>query len=162
MGALFLSLLACQLYSMQSKLHRIPLSRTQFGNQLSDGEKIMISLAAELGNDTSSADLDNETYLAEKIELHHLPVQSLYSRLAIKYTANISVGTPPTQHFRLIPDTGSALTWMADVNCVRCYRNNLFNGDFSSTFIPTNESWSIKYADLSTASGLYGIDTISV
>ncbi|MFH4975782.1 hypothetical protein AB6A40_002491 [Gnathostoma spinigerum] len=171
MSALLLPILVWQLCLIQSKVHRIPLSKTEFRKDHSDGEKIMSSLVeelhnesslAELGNETSLAELGNETSLAEQIEQNHPLFQSLNSRFGLKYTVKISVGTPPIQHFRLILDTGSALTWIADAQCAVCRRNNLFNGNLSSTFIPTNEPWNVKYADQSTASGIYGIDTFSL
>ena len=77
------------------------------------------------------------------------------------FLANIKIGSQ-SQPFRLILDTGSSITWIADVNSNiqgLSKKSNSFDPTSSSTCIVLPEAFNIKYGT-GECSGYYCIDTI--
>ncbi|OAD78728.1 hypothetical protein PHYBLDRAFT_18318 [Phycomyces blakesleeanus NRRL 1555(-)] len=78
------------------------------------------------------------------------------------YYGTIQVGTPG-QTVRLNFDTGSADFWFASSLCISCnVGTERFDPFKSSTYVPTNLTWSIAYGDTSMASGIIGYDTVNI
>ena len=77
------------------------------------------------------------------------------------FIANIKIGSK-SQIFRLIIDTGSSLTWVADANGQfedSSKISNRFDPSSSSTCLKINQNFNIKYGT-GSCSGLYFIDNI--
>ncbi|KAL0092314.1 rhizopuspepsin 6 precursor [Phycomyces blakesleeanus] len=78
------------------------------------------------------------------------------------YYGTIKVGTP-AQPINVIIDSGSSDFWFASTSCKNCQTSNiLFNPLISTTFVSTNDSWSIEYADRSFAQGFVAYDTVMI
>ncbi|WCJ31336.1 Eukaryotic aspartyl protease family protein [Euphorbia peplus] len=91
------------------------------------------------------------------------------------YTTRLWIGTPP-QKFALIVDTGSTVTYVPCSNCEQCgpHQDPKFQPDLSSTYnaVQCNADchcdddrrqcvYERQYAELSTSSGVLGVDLIS-
>ncbi|KAF8946313.1 hypothetical protein BGZ47_000859 [Haplosporangium gracile] len=83
--------------------------------------------------------------------------------LDTQWVAAMLIGTPP-QEFSVVFDTGSGDLWVSSVGCTSavCKSHRRFNPSQSSTFQMDNTRWSIAYADTSEASGVLGIDEVTV
>ncbi|NXY82737.1 PEPA protein, partial [Alcedo cyanopectus] len=79
-----------------------------------------------------------------------------------EYYGTISIGNP-AQNFTVIFDTGSSNLWVPSIYChsFSCSDHNLFDPSKSSTFIATNDSFSIGYGT-GNLSGILGYDTVRV
>ncbi|KAH7724386.1 aspartic protease [Aphelenchoides avenae] len=92
----------------------------------------------------------------------------------IRYTAEISIGTPP-QTFTVILDTGSGDLWVPNTQChyaekcagvrgrfareEQCTGLVAFDGSASSTYRKDGHHWEIRYGTGSSA-GFAGVDTV--
>ncbi|TCD62855.1 hypothetical protein EIP91_006336 [Steccherinum ochraceum] len=74
------------------------------------------------------------------------------------YFGSIAVGTP-SQSFDVILDTGSSDLWLA-TSSQAARGITLFDTSSSSTFVATNNSFSVQYAS-GSATGTLGSDTVS-
>ncbi|KAI8339342.1 rhizopuspepsin II [Chlamydoabsidia padenii] len=80
----------------------------------------------------------------------------------LEYYGTVSVGTP-AQNFKLDFDTGSSDLWFASTLCTSCSSTHTkFNPAKSSTYKAEGKTWSISYGDGSNASGITGIDTVTL
>ncbi|KAI8339343.1 rhizopuspepsin II [Chlamydoabsidia padenii] len=80
----------------------------------------------------------------------------------LEYYGTVSVGTPP-QNFKLDFDTGSSDLWFASTLCTSCSsKHTKFNPAKSSTYKKEGKTWQISYGDGSNASGITGIDTVTI
>ncbi|NXG72440.1 PEPA protein, partial [Baryphthengus martii] len=79
-----------------------------------------------------------------------------------EYYGYICIGTP-CQNFTVIFDTGSANLWVPSIYCQShsCSDHHRFNPNKSSTFVATNESFSIGYGT-GNLSGILGYDTVII
>uniref|UniRef100_F1L3I0 Aspartic protease 6 n=1 Tax=Ascaris suum TaxID=6253 RepID=F1L3I0_ASCSU len=82
----------------------------------------------------------------------------------LEYVGNITIGTPPTQMFSVVLDTGSSNFWIPDVTCITsiCGPKHRFDSSKSSTYIRDGRKWEMGYGDGSVAYGVYGNDTITL
>ena len=107
---------------------------------------------SKTNNKNSSYDEASKIYIEEgvtKINSNHL------------FLANIKIGSE-SQPFRLILDTGSSITWVADINSKTegtSKISNSFDPTSSSTCIVLPELFDIKYGT-GECSGYYCVDTI--
>lgn len=91
------------------------------------------------------------------------------------YTTRLWIGTPP-QHFALIVDSGSTVTYVPCSNCQQCgkHQDPRFQPELSSTYQPVkcnmgcncdNErnqcTYERRYAEMSSSSGVLGNDIVS-
>ncbi|KAF9112517.1 hypothetical protein BGX27_003237 [Mortierella sp. AM989] len=83
--------------------------------------------------------------------------------LDTQWVAAMLIGTPP-QEFSVVFDTGSSDLWIPSSSCQSsaCSTLRRYNPGRSSTYSPDGRKWSINYADSSWASGVLGIDDITV
>ncbi|KAI8342352.1 aspartic peptidase domain-containing protein [Chlamydoabsidia padenii] len=79
----------------------------------------------------------------------------------VEYLGTIGVGSPP-QYFKMNLDTGSADIWIPAEPCETCLGHNIFNPKQSSSFLPINETWSLRYGDGSGVRGVTAGDTIKI
>uniref|UniRef100_A0A0N5AV77 Peptidase A1 domain-containing protein n=1 Tax=Syphacia muris TaxID=451379 RepID=A0A0N5AV77_9BILA len=81
----------------------------------------------------------------------------------MEYTGNITIGTPATQEFIVVLDTGSSNLWIPDSSCTNsdCKKKNVFRQAASSTYKKNGGSWSVSYGDGSQASGILGQDVMT-
>lgn len=81
----------------------------------------------------------------------------------LEYVGNITVGTPSTQLFNVVLDTGSSNLWFPSTSCVSetCMLKHRFNSSNSSTYSKDGRSWQVEYGDGSYAGGVLGKDTVS-
>uniref|UniRef100_A0A914S128 Peptidase A1 domain-containing protein n=1 Tax=Parascaris equorum TaxID=6256 RepID=A0A914S128_PAREQ len=82
----------------------------------------------------------------------------------LEYVGNITIGTPPTQLFNVVLDTGSSNLWIPDSSCATetCLLKNRYNSSKSHTYTSDKRSWEVGYGDGSNARGFYGKDTITL
>uniref|UniRef100_A0A0N5AV78 Peptidase A1 domain-containing protein n=1 Tax=Syphacia muris TaxID=451379 RepID=A0A0N5AV78_9BILA len=82
----------------------------------------------------------------------------------LEYTGNITIGTPATQNFVVVLDTGSANLWIPDQACDNndCKSKRKYSSSKSTTYLYDMKEWSIGYGDGSRASGYYGSDTVTI
>jgi hypothetical protein len=73
--------------------------------------------------------------------------------LFCQYIGSIGIGTPP-QYFNMNLDTGSADIWVPTEPCPSCGDRKLFQPNESSTFVPIDQSWSLRYGDGSQVFGV--------
>ncbi|KAG9061978.1 hypothetical protein KI688_006695 [Linnemannia hyalina] len=85
--------------------------------------------------------------------------------LDTQWVAAMSIGTPP-QEFSVVFDTGSGDLWVSSVGCTSrvCNSQRRFSPSQSSiiSFQMDNTRWQIAYADTSQASGILGVDNVTV
>src|SRR5688572_17536945 len=62
----------------------------------------------------------------------------------VEYIGIISAGTPAIK-YDVIYDTGSSDVWLPSVSCTTCYGHTLFNSSASTSYISTNQKFSITY-----------------
>uniref|UniRef100_F1KVU5 Aspartic protease 6 n=1 Tax=Ascaris suum TaxID=6253 RepID=F1KVU5_ASCSU len=81
----------------------------------------------------------------------------------LEYVGNITIGTPPTQLFTVVLDTGSSNFWIPDSSCssYACGFKRRFDSLKSSTYSTDGRTWSAEYGDGSNAYGFYGKDTVT-
>ncbi|NWI66205.1 PEPA protein, partial [Todus mexicanus] len=79
-----------------------------------------------------------------------------------EYYGTIYIGTP-RQNFTVIFDTGSSNLWVPSIYCesFSCSDHHRFNPNQSSTFIATNDSFSIGYGT-GNLTGVLGYDTVAI
>ncbi|KAM9763761.1 pregnancy-associated glycoprotein 1-like [Dama dama] len=78
------------------------------------------------------------------------------------YVGNITIGTPP-QEFQVLFDTGSSDLWVYSVFCTSCLcsSQSLFRHLESSTYQPTNKTFSIEY-NSGKMKGVVARDTVRI
>ncbi|KAF9110156.1 hypothetical protein BGX27_006721 [Mortierella sp. AM989] len=83
--------------------------------------------------------------------------------LDTQWVAAMLIGSPK-QQFSVVFDTGSSDLWVSSVSCqtLTCKTLRQFVPSRSRTFRPTDQQWSINYADNSQVSGVVGSDDITV
>ncbi|KAI9309079.1 rhizopuspepsin 4 precursor [Cunninghamella echinulata] len=80
----------------------------------------------------------------------------------LEYYGTVSVGTPP-QDLKLDFDTGSSDLWFASTLCSGCSGSQTkYDPSKSSTYKKEGKSWQISYGDGSNASGITGLDTVTL
>lgn len=81
----------------------------------------------------------------------------------MEYLGNITIGTPPTQLFTVVLDTGSSNLWIPDSSCTTesCVKHHRFNSSLSSTYVKDGRKWRVGYGDGSNANGFLGKDSIT-
>jgi len=81
----------------------------------------------------------------------------------LEYVGNITIGTPP-QPFAVILDTGSSNLWIPDKTCKTCVKakKDLYDSSASSTYKANGQHWEVDYGDGSSASGILGVDTVTI
>ncbi|CAO3640188.1 unnamed protein product [Cunninghamella blakesleeana] len=80
----------------------------------------------------------------------------------LEYYGTVSIGTPP-QDLKLDFDTGSSDLWFASTLCSGCSGSQTkYDPTKSSTYQKEGKSWQISYGDGSNASGVTGIDTVTL
>ncbi|KAI9849097.1 MAG: hypothetical protein M1837_005327 [Sclerophora amabilis] len=83
-----------------------------------------------------------------------------------EYLAEVCIGTP-AQKFNLDFDTGSADLWIWSTELPANVRSqdkghSIFDPNKSTTYTPTESTWQISYGDQSSASGIVGMDTVTI
>ncbi|OAQ26590.1 acid protease [Linnemannia elongata AG-77] len=83
--------------------------------------------------------------------------------LDTQWVAAMSIGNPP-QEFSVVFDTGSGDLWVSSVGCTSavCQSQRRFSPSQSSSFQMDSTRWQIAYADTSQASGILGVDDVTV
>ncbi|NP_001166470.1 gastricsin preproprotein [Cavia porcellus] len=78
------------------------------------------------------------------------------------YFGQISLGTPP-QSFQVLFDTGSSNLWVPSVYCssLACTTHTRFNPRDSSTYVATDQSFSLEYGT-GSLTGVFGYDTMTI
>ncbi|OBT49712.1 hypothetical protein VE04_09911 [Pseudogymnoascus sp. 24MN13] len=114
--------------------------------------------------DSALAKKEGPEEAAAKAETREVPTQDIqYDSI---YLSEVYIGTPP-QRLLLDFDTGSADTWVWSTelpsNIQKAAGHSIFNPKKSSTFKPMkNSTWQISYGDSSSASGIVGIDNVTM
>ncbi|KHN88413.1 Aspartic protease 6 [Toxocara canis] len=82
----------------------------------------------------------------------------------LSYRGNITIGTPSTQQFAVVLDTGSSNFWIPDSSCFSliCSVKNRFNSTASSTYRMMDGFWQVGYGGGQSAFGILGQDTITL
>ncbi|KHN88410.1 Aspartic protease 6 [Toxocara canis] len=82
----------------------------------------------------------------------------------LEYVGNITIGTPPTQQFNVVLDTGSSNLWIPDSTCTTsdCSLKHRYNANASSTHSIDGRQWRVIYGDGSNANGYLGTDVITL
>ncbi|CAI9166999.1 unnamed protein product [Rangifer tarandus platyrhynchus] len=91
-----------------------------------------------------------------------LSTHPLRNALDMVYVGNITIGTPP-QKFQVVFDTGSSDLWVPSVLCSNqfCSSHVLFRHLESSTFRPTQKTFSIEYGS-GRMKGVVARDTVRI
>ncbi|NXG76714.1 PEPC protein, partial [Baryphthengus martii] len=78
------------------------------------------------------------------------------------YFGEITIGTPP-QKFLVLFDTGSSNLWVPSTYCqtAACFNHAKFNPSASSTFISSDQSYTLSYGS-GTLVVVLGYDTLSI
>ncbi|KAM9764463.1 pregnancy-associated glycoprotein 1-like [Dama dama] len=98
-----------------------------------------------------------QTSPGSNITIH--PLRNIKNML---YVGNITIGTPP-QKFQVLFDTGSSNLWVPSMFCTSrfCSSHVLFRHRESSTYQPTNKTFSINYVS-ARLEGVVARDTIRI
>ncbi|KAI0632386.1 acid protease [Trametes polyzona] len=79
----------------------------------------------------------------------------------LEWTGPITIGNPP-QNFTIDFDTGSSDLWVPTISCVECKNHAQYDPAESSSSKKRNGTFSIRYGDGSTTSGIPYSDTVVV
>ncbi|CAI9166998.1 unnamed protein product [Rangifer tarandus platyrhynchus] len=92
----------------------------------------------------------------------NITIPLLRNIMEMVYVGNITIGTPP-QKFQVLFDTGSSDLWVHSVFCTSrlCSSHILFRHLESSTYRPTNKTFSIEYNSGRTK-GVVARDTVRI
>ncbi|XP_040111878.1 pregnancy-associated glycoprotein 1-like [Oryx dammah] len=115
---------------------KIPLRRVKTMRKTHSGKNMMNNFLKE------------HAYRLSQISFRgsNLTIHPLRNSMDLFYVGNITIGTPP-QEFQVIFDTGSSDLWVPSIFCnsSTCSTHVRFRHLQSSTFRPTNKTFSITY-----------------
>ncbi|KAF9284882.1 hypothetical protein BGZ68_004339 [Mortierella alpina] len=78
-----------------------------------------------------------------------------------EYYGLIDIGTP-AQTLKVMMDTGSARLLISSSECPDCTGKTHFDRSASSTYQASDETWSVNFGDMSSASGVTGHDVVKL